>query len=431
MSASLIVPGEDRNRWLIDELSSVNSRLSQADREDKFAVMSKSVTAFYRASAQLYWHDLGRSPLLKPFGAPDTCAWLCGDLHLGNLGSFHDADDQVIFDINDFDEVVIADYQLDLWRLCVSIILTVQAQDRPVQSPQQMVAACVRGYLETMKACRKRPHEAKLPLTQEHASGVLRRFLAAVEADRSRQRMLDDWTTSGPHGSVLAVHENRNLALPTHAILEDIAAAIRDYAKRQATALRRHRGPHLISIATRLHAGLGAYGLNRYYVLLERPARDGLMLLDLKRQPDPSPWPYLPKALRRQTDKACNGDSAKRTVLGQRHLGVRTDPFLGAIQLAGAGYSVRERSPWKAALPDADLDGACAEQIGALVARAHARANDDLPAALQERIHGDKDRFVEYTWDVAVAYAGQVAADWRLFRSRLRQRTLALVADRR
>jgi len=424
MSASLIVLGEDRERWLVDELRSVNSRLSPSDREDKFAVMSKSVTAFYRGAAQLYWHDLGRSPLLKVFGGPDTVAWLCGDLHLGNLGSFHDADGEVIFDINDFDEAVIADYQLDLWRLCVSIILTVGTQDRPMPSPHEMVAACVRSYLDTMKACRNRPHEAKLPLSQEHATGVLRRFLTAVATDRSRERMLADWTMDGPHGTVLAVHENRNLALPTHAVLEDIAAAIRDYAKRQATALRRHHGPHLISIATRLHAGLGAYGLNRYYVLLERPQRDGLLILDLKRQPDPSPWPYLPKALRHQTARKSGGDSATRTVVAQRRLGVRTDPFLGAIQLAGEGYSVRERSPWKAALPDEELDCACLEQIGALVARAHARAHEGLPAALKQRLQGEKERFLDYTWDVAAAYAAQVASDWRVFRARLRQRRL-------
>jgi len=424
MSASLIVPGEDRERWLIDELRSVNSRLTPADRDDKFAVMAKSPTAFYRGSAQLYWHDFGRSPLVTAFGGSDTCAWLCGDLHLGNLGSFHDADGQVIFDINDFDEAVVADYQLDLWRLCVSLILTVQAQSHPTQSPQQLVSGCVRGYLETMKACRKHPHAAQLSLTQEQASGQLRRFLVAVEAERSRAGMLAQWTASGPHGTVLAVHENRNLALPTHAILEDIAAAIRDYAKRQATDLRRHHGPHLVSIATRLHAGLGAYGLNRYYVLLERPQRDGLLILDLKHQPEPSPWPYLPKALRRQTDQAADGDCALRTVLGQRQLSVRTDPFLGAIHLGGAGYSVRERSPWKAALPDADLDSGCAEQIGALVARAHARANEALPEAVQEHLHGEKERFLDYTWEVAAGYAAQVTADWKYFRTRLRRHAL-------
>jgi len=424
MSASLLALGEDRNRWLISELRSVNSRLSQSDREDKFSVMSKSVTAFFRGSAQLYWHDFARSPLLQAFGAQDTCAWLCGDLHLGNLGTFHDADDQVIFDINDFDESVIADYQLDLWRLCVSIILTVDAQSKPANSPQQMVAACLRGYLDTMKACRKHARESRMPLTQEHASGSLRRLLLAIEADQSRMRMLDDWTIGGPHGTVLAVHENRNLALPTHVLLEEIASAIRDYAKRQATLLRRRDGPHLVSIATRLHAGLGAYGLSRYYALLERPQRDGLMILDLKNQPSPSPWPYLPKAQRRQTDKTCDGDSATRTVIAQRHLSVRCDPFLGAIHLGRDGYSVRERSPWKAALPDEDLDCECLEQIGGLVARAHARANEDLPAALQSRVHSEKERFLEYTWEIASAYAAQVIKDWDLFRSRLRHRSL-------
>lgn len=32
----------------------------------------------------------------------------------------------VIFDLDDFDETLIADYQLDLWRLAVSILLAIQ-----------------------------------------------------------------------------------------------------------------------------------------------------------------------------------------------------------------------------------------------------------------------------------------------------------------
>jgi len=280
--------------------------------------------------------------------------------------------------------------------------------------------ACLRGYLDAIRTCRKHPRQSRSLVNADTSSGTLHRFLKEVATSQSRELMLESWSIHAHGATVLSVHENRDLQLPPHPVIESIAAAIREYAKRQATLLLRRKGPHIASIASRLHAGLGAYGLSRYYVLVEDPKHQDLLILDLKHQPIPSPWPYLPKDLRRRVNRSCDGSSGGRVMAAQERLGFHVDPYLGHVELTGGSFSVRERSPWKAALPNDDFDHDCLEQVGGLVGRAHARSDPAFALALHRRIRDEADRFIAHTSEIASAYAEQVKKDWSSFRSRLR-----------
>jgi hypothetical protein len=63
---------------------------------------------------------------LHLFGNPKTRTWLSGDCHCCNFGSFHNRRGETVYALNDFDESLVGDYQMDLWRLAVSILLAMK-----------------------------------------------------------------------------------------------------------------------------------------------------------------------------------------------------------------------------------------------------------------------------------------------------------------
>src|SRR5262249_46124247 len=100
--------------------------------ERKVVRMRASPLAFLRGAAPLYYRLLRDHPLLAE-GPPGT-GWLLGDAHLENFGAYHpDAHElhgarkhtpeSVSFNLNDFDEAVVAPWRYDVLRLVTSLIL--------------------------------------------------------------------------------------------------------------------------------------------------------------------------------------------------------------------------------------------------------------------------------------------------------------------
>ncbi len=99
-------------------------RLYNADRNPRFvtykyAAMRENVFRFFRGTSHLFNDDLGAEPLIGQ--APRT--WNVGDLHIENFGSFK-ADNRVAyFDLNDFDESILAPNLADLARITCSLFV--------------------------------------------------------------------------------------------------------------------------------------------------------------------------------------------------------------------------------------------------------------------------------------------------------------------
>jgi uncharacterized protein (DUF2252 family) len=79
--------------------------------------MMASPFAFYRGAAAIMAYDLSHTPNT----GVDLAA--CGDCHLLNFGGFATAERQLIFDINDFDEVSLAPWEWDIKRLAASFVI--------------------------------------------------------------------------------------------------------------------------------------------------------------------------------------------------------------------------------------------------------------------------------------------------------------------
>jgi hypothetical protein len=98
----------------------------------------------------------------------------------------------------------------------------------------------------------------------------------------------------------------------------------------------------------------------------------------------------------------------------QRALLPGGDPWLGRLSVGKAAFSVRRRSPYKAAF-DRPLDGGTASQMGLVVARAQARARAKFAPQAHRRLHGGHPAFIAFVSRLALAYADQVELDHRAF----------------
>src|SRR5437879_266123 len=83
----------------------------------KFKLMSDNEFTFYRATCHLFYEDLHTNPSLNH----GPLVWSCGDLHLENFGSYRAFNGLTYFDINDFDEAMIAPVSWELSRFLCSI----------------------------------------------------------------------------------------------------------------------------------------------------------------------------------------------------------------------------------------------------------------------------------------------------------------------
>ena len=121
--------GNDRPSNVISALQEWNKDLTPCDREAKYCKMASAPLVFYRGTDHLYWADFVGDERLEQFGSHETRTWLQGDLHAYNFGSFDNHSGEVVFDLNDFDECIYADYQYDVWRMAVSIVLIARQND--------------------------------------------------------------------------------------------------------------------------------------------------------------------------------------------------------------------------------------------------------------------------------------------------------------
>src|SRR6185503_12736779 len=79
----------------------------------KYRLMAEDPFRFFRGTCHLFYEDLAGKITWKD----DTKAWICGDLHLENFGSYKGDNRVVYFDVNDYDESLLAPASWEFVRL--------------------------------------------------------------------------------------------------------------------------------------------------------------------------------------------------------------------------------------------------------------------------------------------------------------------------
>jgi len=427
--------GPARVETVVTAVQTANDALSDTNRQAKYCKMVASPFSFYRGSNHLFWADLSDDSRLARFGNNKTRTWIQGDLHAENFGSFADDEGEVVYDLNDFDESIIADYQFDIWRMAISLLLVSRQNGGFGQAQQaEIVSAFSEAYLDAMADFKGNDGEGRYAATANNTDNPIAAFLARVERKKTRKKLLRKWTTTTVTGLGRARWLDTNLEKLGDVAVEEhrrISDSLRGYGLTMGGDLAFRPDYFVVkSIAKRLFAGTGSLGTSRFYVLIEGPSESVKddVILDIKRQSTPTAIATFQSQSQRDYHLLFSNEG-ERHALAYRALGKDVDDHLGWIALHDGHYSVRELSPRKDTLDTASLTEiteflAVAAIWGKVLAAAHARADKDFDSALVAysidkqiaKVTSDHVQdFLNHTIDVATQYAAQVQVDYAIF----------------
>ena len=107
--------------------------------------MLSSPFAFHRGSVAIMAADLARTP------TTGILVQLCGDAQLGNFGAYASGDQQLLFDMNDFDETLRGPWEWDVKRLMASLAILGRERGFDDGERATVVRSAAAAYREAMR----------------------------------------------------------------------------------------------------------------------------------------------------------------------------------------------------------------------------------------------------------------------------------------
>lgn len=317
---------------VLDAILQFNEDRKPGLRDLKLRRMKQDPFTFFRGSDHLFCDDW---PELRPLD-PGPDILICGDLHLENFGAHRTIEGTYRYDLNDFDESVVAPCGFDVVRCATSIIL---ASEQWMLTPSQATGMAL-SYLEhyrkaMLEAVEKDsvheivPHGGHGPIQEILGSTAIATQAELLQA-RTRR------TTSGKP----VIRRDRTMLDISRKQYDRVAAALESYGQRlgKSGAFKVH------DLAFRI-AGVGSLGVRRYLALIEGdgpPA--GCRLLDIK---ESRPSAVDACAVDALTDPSSgnNGGEARRVVLAQTILQGHVALGLDVLEIGRRAYRIREMIP--------------------------------------------------------------------------------------
>ena len=304
----------------------------------KWEKMRASVFGFFRGTAHLFYANWAE---LSPGGSPR--AWICGDAHPENLGSYRGGNHVPYFDLNDFDECCLAPVDWELGRALAAL----HVLKRP-----DMARLFLRAYAAALGGGKPGNIEPEV------AQGPAAKLLDKVQR-RSRKEFLAKWVASGR----LRIRPGHSFALEG-AVKARVRRTIESWARRQPDpGLYR-----VLDVCGRI-AGNGSLGLERYIVLVSGGKLP--FILDMKAAAPAAPLSFF------RAGQPGWPSEAERVATVQHFMQYVPIARLSWIGTAPVSYIVHGLQPAEDRIAVADLSEAENEEFvrqwAGLVASAHLR----------------------------------------------------------
>ncbi len=328
----------------------------------KFDKLAGSLFAFFRGTALLFYRDMAGEDAWSP------TVLALGDVHPENFGVMPSADNTPFFGVNDFDEAYYAPFTWDVKRGATGFMVAAHEQGLS-KAKQEKIAECfVRGYVEGLAEYARSDREDVHQLRLDNSPPLIKALLedSLVERSRFLAKYLDEKRGGFRSSDELVPRTSRR---------EEFQRVIDGYREHAKPRDCGRAGEFKVKdVAEKLGSGTASLGLERYYVLLEGPSRDGTddVILELKQARRSALAGLAPPSQHKAygtADRVVNAHAV--------HL-VGGDPFYGKAEVDGTEYLVRERSPYK---NEIDLDELnkkewkrYADWCGRVLAQAHARS---------------------------------------------------------
>jgi uncharacterized protein (DUF2252 family) len=402
----------------------------------RMARMAASPFSYLRGSAAVMAADLATT---QSTGLEVVA---CGDMHVMNFGLFASAERDLVFAINDFDEVHPGAWEWDLKRLAASAAVAIAfmggGRARAQEAAWEAVASYIRridqyagkGYMETWYDVID--EEVVLAATAPSRRRMVRKVMEKART-RGPVRALDKLTTKvgGEHRIVedapLISHETHlPSGLPiTNATDRILRAYVASLPLDRQMLLSRYR---VIDVARKV-VGVGSVGTSCWVILCEGRDSGDPLLLQAKEAQESVLAPYAKR-------KFSIRNQGQRVVVGQRLIQGSPDIFLGwgpEHETTEIGdFYVRQLADMKGGInitPGDDemlevFDGYC-RLCGWALALAHAKSGD--PARIAGYC-GLSDALPDAISTFALAYLEQTEGDHTALMTAVRQGKITLAS---
>ncbi|RZL95159.1 MAG: DUF2252 domain-containing protein [Variovorax sp.] len=369
---------------VVSNIRAANAGREQERLQIKYRKMNGDPFVFLRGTCHLFYNRLPSHSIFQTAPA----VWSCGDLHLENYGSYKGNNRLIYFDINDFEEAVLAPATWDVVRMLTSIRLGAADKGLNRSVATRLCTAFVDTYASALAQGKA------LWVERDTANGLVKDLFEALRK-RTRAKFLDDRTKSRGGLRTLRIDgqevkwDKKRMLAVSDDDRSAVELALGAFAKTQESpGFYRVRG-----VARRI-AGTGSLGLGRFAVLVEgKGSPNGNYLLDLKQSTRSSLVDRLEIAQPQWETEA------ERIVELQRRMQAVSAAFLHPLVVGGHPYVLRELQPTDdSAKLDASKRPAKIEQLletmGRIVAWSQLRSAGRAGSVMADRLidfGGDAD----------------------------------------
>ncbi|HTH82908.1 MAG TPA: DUF2252 family protein [Mucilaginibacter sp.] len=385
---------------LTERIKTFNAPLLPEMVQLKYEAMAENAFRFFRGTCHLFYEDVATSPALPL--TPLT--WICGDLHLENFGSFKGDNKLVYFDLNDFDESLLAPASYELIRMLTSIFIAFDNLDIEAVKAEKMAQLFLKNYAATLakgKAIYIEPRTAK---------GIVCDFLTA--ADKSTEKdVIKKRTISKKNKIMLSLKDERHFKVDKK-LRQELKLHINEWIANSSD------GPYnyeVKSIIFRL-AGTGSLGLKRYLFLLKSTnTKNKYLFVDMKQARSSSVLPYT---LVQQLDWPTEAD---RIISIQQRMQNVSASLLSTTIFREEAYVIQELQPVKDTIKFKLLKDQyrdiyqVIDDMAALTASAQLRSGGMQGSAIIDELmaFGKDQSWQEHLVKYAKKYAAKVKRDYK------------------
>jgi uncharacterized protein (DUF2252 family) len=365
----------------------------------KYNAMAENAFRFLRGTAHLFYEDL-----LRRYPLPASpAAWICGDLHTENFGSYKDANGRVHFDMNDFDEAVKTPLLYELCRLLVSVHLAAKETQFSKKETQRLIERLLRAYRQTLITGNPLPPQSKTE------PGLIKKLITQVRKRKEKELIVQRTSDSRANAQLLVSDRLRPL---DEAGKQGLITAFEKWGKKN------HYGDYRVTDAGFRIAGTGSIGITRYCCLLEnRNNPRHKKLIDIKLAMPPSILKYAkPPQPQWKND-------AERITKVQQMMQHTAPAGLSCFRYFNEWYVVKEMQPsadkvdMTAAVKQPKIIAQYITGLGVLTATAQLRSSGKYGSATADelRCFAKEESWLPALTEWAAQYAQQVKKDYKAF----------------
>jgi uncharacterized protein (DUF2252 family) len=243
----------------------------------KYEAMLENPFRFFRGTCHLFYEDLASATPMPM--SPLT--WICGDLHIENFGSYKGDNDLVYFDLNDFDESLLAPASYEVARMLSSIYVAFHTLKFDQEKADKMAQLFLKTYaarLATGKAVSIEPRTAK---------GIVCEFLTNAAKSKPID-VIKKRTVSKKKKIMLSLEDERHFKVE-----KGLRQALTDHISNWIGLATDSPNNYKVKGVVFRLAGTGSVGVKRYLFLLKSTiVKNKYLLLDMKQSRASSVAPY-------------------------------------------------------------------------------------------------------------------------------------------